>query len=365
MAALFLSHFGQFDRTNLPGAWSSTANQLEARAFLLKDVVFVVDDYAPGLLDTKELEIKASRLLRSQGNLSGRGRLRADLTERPARPPRGLILGTGEQHPPGQSILARTVLIEARRDGIDFDALALVQRDACRLPHAMSGYIAWLIPQLNKLPATLKQTFLDTRASINADGSHLRIPEALAHLWLGLSCGLSYAEEINACSPAEAQDLKNECWDALLEIGRRQGQIVEEKRPTRRFSQIISALLSQGRVTLVHKNDRRPNDAPEFLGWYDAMFLYLLPDPTAKVIAQFCRDSGEPSINHDRLRRDLHEEGISKTDVGRKTATIWISEGSKRVLQLDRAKIEELAGEDLVLGPNSSPVSSPVLTGYR
>jgi hypothetical protein len=84
------------------------------------------------------------------------------------------------------------------------------------------------------------------------------------------------------------------------------------------------------------------------------------------VIAQFCRESGEPlAINQDRLRRDLHDEGISKTDAGRKTATIWISEGSKRVLQLDRTKIEELAGEELVLGTNSSPVSSPVLTGDR
>ena len=48
IAALFLSHFGNFARTNLPGAWSSTANALEKRAFALKDVMFVIDDYAPG-----------------------------------------------------------------------------------------------------------------------------------------------------------------------------------------------------------------------------------------------------------------------------------------------------------------------------
>src|SRR5262249_17769108 len=43
LAALFLSHFGDFDRINLPGAWVSTANQLERRAFLLKDSIFVID----------------------------------------------------------------------------------------------------------------------------------------------------------------------------------------------------------------------------------------------------------------------------------------------------------------------------------
>src|SRR5262245_42923323 len=229
VTALSQAHFGEFERTSLPGAWSSTANQLERRAFLLKDVLFVVDDYAPGALDSKELEIKASRLLRAQGNLSARGRLRADLSERPACPPRGLIIATGEQHPPAQSILARTVLVEARRTGIDFDALTNAQRNQMLLSHALSGYISWLIPQMNDMPAVLKQTFLDTRASINADCAHLRIPEALAHLWLGLSCGLRYAEEIKACSSIEARDLKKKCWDALLEIGQRQGQIVEEK----------------------------------------------------------------------------------------------------------------------------------------
>ena len=101
LAALFLSHFGSFSETSLSGSWSSTANQLEHRAFVLKDVPFVIDDYAPSGLDSRELEAKATRLLRSQGNLSARNRLRADLTERPGFPPRGIIIGTGEQHPPG------------------------------------------------------------------------------------------------------------------------------------------------------------------------------------------------------------------------------------------------------------------------
>lgn len=112
IAALFLSHFGSFSESTLPGTWSSTANQLERSAFMLKDAPFVIDDFAPSGFDNRELETKAARILRAQGNLSGRGRLRADLTQRPAWPPRGLIIGTGEQYPNAQSILARTLLIE-------------------------------------------------------------------------------------------------------------------------------------------------------------------------------------------------------------------------------------------------------------
>jgi hypothetical protein len=37
LAALFLSHFGDFGRLTLPAAWASTANVLEKRSFVLKD----------------------------------------------------------------------------------------------------------------------------------------------------------------------------------------------------------------------------------------------------------------------------------------------------------------------------------------
>src|SRR5262249_16437007 len=128
LAALFLNHFGEdFDRLHLPGAWSSTANQLERRAFILKDALFVIDDYAPSGADARELELKAARVLRAQGNLAGRGRLRADLSDRPAFPPRGLILSTGEQRPPGQSIVARLLLIEMDPGTVDLGRLTEAQ----------------------------------------------------------------------------------------------------------------------------------------------------------------------------------------------------------------------------------------------
>ena len=145
LAALSLCHFGDFDRLHLPGSWVSTANALEHRAFVLKDTLFVIDDYAPRAgFDDRDLQGKAARLLRAQGNNSARGRLRQDTSERPDRPPRGFILSTGEQHPPGQSVLARTMIVELERGEIHFPGLDRAQAEAHRLPHAMAGYIEWL-----------------------------------------------------------------------------------------------------------------------------------------------------------------------------------------------------------------------------
>src|SRR5262249_61659531 len=120
------------------------AIQLEWTRLLLQGSLFVIDDSAPSALDHRELESKAARLLRSQGNISGRGRLRSDLTERPAFPPRGIIISTGEQHPPGQSLLARTLIIEVDGATINVDALTEAQQQSSRLAHAMAGYIEWL-----------------------------------------------------------------------------------------------------------------------------------------------------------------------------------------------------------------------------
>jgi hypothetical protein len=348
MTALFQCHYGAFDYTHLPGSWQSSANSLERRAFLLKDVPFPIDDYAPagaGAANTRELESKAGRLLRSQGNLSGRGRLRADLSDRPTFAPRGLIIGTAEQRPMGESIVARTVLIEACREEVDeiLPLLTIAQRKANRLPHAMAGYLLWLAPKMKELPALLKKNFDKIRTKISAEYAHLRIPGALAHLWLGFDLALIYAEEIGTCSSIEVQDLRQEGWQALIDVGRRQSRAVEEERPIRRFAEVLSSLLVQHRVTLLPKNEPHARFGEgAFLGWFDADWLYLMPEPTFKAISEFCRDSGELfPIRQNRLYSDLKEEGIANVDTGRSTATVSI-DGTKRVLQLNIKRLETL-----------------------
>ena len=96
---MFLSHYGHFERTQLPESWESTANALEEKAFTLKDMLLVIDDYAPEGLKARDFHSKATRLVRSTGNASGRARLTVDRAEAITFWPRGVILATGSSIP--------------------------------------------------------------------------------------------------------------------------------------------------------------------------------------------------------------------------------------------------------------------------
>jgi hypothetical protein len=346
LAALFQCHFGDFDRVTLPGNWESTANHLERRAFVLKDSLFVIDEYVPTGLNRREIETKASRILRGQGNLSGRNRLKSDLTERPAFYPRGIIISTGEEHPPGQSLLARTIVLELSREDIDIDLLTMLQQQACRFAHAMAGYIAWLAPQMDDMPQLLKETFLGTRAKATTGNEHLRIPEAAAHLWLGVHSALTYAQEIGAIGIEDAEGILEDCWNAFIAIGKDQATLVEEEQPTRRFLGVLHTMATQGRAIIKNREEAVPDPRPgvDFVGWRDADYLYLLPEATFQAVARFCHDTGDHLPRSERLKRDLKKDGISECDDDRLTRRVRVGNHLPRVLQLNISAIEREFG---------------------
>lgn len=360
IAALFLSHFGSFSESSLPGTWSSTANQLERSAFMLKDAPLVIDDYAPSGLDNRELELKAARILRAQGNLSGRGRLRSDLTQRPTWPPRGLIIATGEQYPSAQSILARTLLIEGNRSQVNLGALSQAQHESRILQHAMAGFITWLAPQMDDLPAILRSAYADARARATAGSEHLRLPGVLACLWIGLCYATRYALEVGAVQRSEATEIESECWDTLLQLGQQQARIIEGERPSQRFLTVLAAMLSQGRVVLLRR-DSRPEDyfgTGAVVGWQDGDYVYLISDAAYQAVARFCRDAGEFfPVRSERLFRDLNREGLTECAEGRNTATTRVGGQVRRVVQVKRAQVEALLGEAL---PGSATVVTTV-----
>lgn len=101
LAALCQQHFGaEMDASRLPASFASTGNSLQALAFHAKDALLVVDDFAPNERQGDgDLHQVAERLFRAAGNQQGRGRLVGNGRLDAPKPPRALVLATGEEVP--------------------------------------------------------------------------------------------------------------------------------------------------------------------------------------------------------------------------------------------------------------------------
>jgi hypothetical protein len=291
LAALAQRHFGRFDRKHLPCSWTSTENAIEGRLFHAKDVVCVVDDYAPrgDRWSQTAMERSAQRIVRSVGNQSSRGRLRSDLTHRPDRPPRGVIFATGEDLPPTSSIQARLVVVAVEKQQLDLAVVTEMQRSGDRLAQAMAGYISWLRPRFSDLAPELQAKFRDARGRFQGATGHMRQPEALAQLYLGMDMASQYFHEIGAITASEAEELRQATLATLDQVGKQQAEILEAADPAEIFMETLRDAFVQDRAVLVAPSVATTGGA---VGWADDEYVYLLPGAVQRLVFTARRDLG-------------------------------------------------------------------------
>jgi hypothetical protein len=357
LAALAQRHFGRFDRKTLPGSWTSTENALEARLFTVKDAIAVIDDYAPNA-DSRaqqELEKRAQRIIRGIGNRASRGRLRADLTQQPDRPPRGLVICTGEDLPTGHSIQARLVIIEVDRERLNLAVVTELQARGDRLAHAMRGYIEWLQPVIPALRKEMPARLGRLRSELYQVGSHLRQADALAQLRGAFELFLEFAEHVGALDATRAAELRATARHTLRGIGEAQSTVLRDLEPAERFMSVLGTLLEQRRVRLVQRGTSPRADDVEAVGWYDQDFAYLLPEAARRRVATFLRESGEAWAHSAHA---LHKALVRKGFVlpgpdARPEMQVRVGDGKRRVL---RVRLTALRGAHV---PDPVPAASP------
>src|SRR5215204_6576966 len=151
------------------------------------------------LLDSQRSHKEADRIFRAQGNNAGRGRLRPDGTSQPTKPPRGMMLGTGEDAPRGQSLQARLCLLEIKAGDMDWALLAKCQQDGAAgiYAQAMAAYVHWLAPRMEHLRGALTDEMTELRGQA-AQSPHKRTPEVMANLAIGFSYFLDFALDAGA-----------------------------------------------------------------------------------------------------------------------------------------------------------------------
>jgi hypothetical protein len=371
IAALLLSHFGNFSETSLPLSFESTSNALERSLFLLKDTVAVVDDWRPAVSrgDASEMDRKAQRLLRAVGNRQGRGRMTSDTTLRCSYSPRGVVVATAETLPEGpafESAAARALAVNITREDVNLKRLSELQRHKAALGTAMAGYVGWLVPQYDSLSRKLPlhRDELREEARRELDGSHPRTPDTVAALTIGLEMLRAYAVGVGALDCEEANKFLARSTAGVIEAARAHTEATKGGDPASRFIEVLRSLFAAGKAYAKDRetgkqpaaweelgweeNDDpsgemyRPKRGAEFVGWADTEYLYLDRETAYAAVAGFAQRGGIPfGIKPRSLWGALKRAGISLADSGRTDTTAWIGGKAKRVVQVPRTAIFE------------------------
>jgi hypothetical protein len=385
LAALAMQHVGAaFDRLHLPAQWSDTANYLERSAFDFKDVPLVIDDFAPtgSQIDIARLHATADRVLRGVGNRGGRGRMHADGTLRPDYPPRGLVIGTGEDAPKGHSVRARTLILEVAPGEVDRDRLTTAQADGRegRLVAGLAGYIQWLAARMPQLREELPAQVEALRAQARHHGSHARTPDAVAQMALGWSLFLRFATDVAALSPDDAVALFARVWAALGTTASHQAQHQVSEEPARHFIELLGSAIAGGFAHVASDGGTAPmtpepwgwrlkliggvdNERPEWqpqgtqAGWVTGDDLYLDLGAALTAVQRVGQATGSPiTVTSKTLAKRLAERGyLRSTDKAQGEVQV------RRTLQGQRRRVLHLAASAILLdesGQSGQPSQS-------
>jgi hypothetical protein len=366
-AALCEQHYGaEMDRLHLPASWSSTGNALEGIAFAAKNALLVVDDFCPtgSSGDVQRYHREADRLFRGQGNRAGRQRMQADTTLRPSKPPRGIILSTGEDIPRGHSCRARVLVLEVSLRDIDQTKLTACQRDAAagKYAAALAGFIRWLAPSYEELRQGLRKEVTDLRDLNKAEGLHARTPGMVADLLVGFRYLLRFAREVGAITSEEQADLWVRGVEALSQAAAEQSSHLGAAEPTGHFLRILAAAIASGRAHVAGPEGREPADLPAAwgwreitigggehapgewqpqgrrVGWVDGQDLYLEPEAAFAEVQELAGKQGESlPVTPRTLFKRLKEKGLlASWDENRERLTIrrTLESANRAVLHL-------------------------------
>lgn len=355
-AALALSHFGNFHGKNPPASFNDTGNQIRKKAFLVKDMPILVDDYHPvsSVQEKRQMAATAQTLSRAFGDGVDRGRLNADSTIKANTPPRSVAIITGEDLPAiGASGLARYFILDIDKEDIPVgDEMTEMQEMARRgyLQKAMRGYIIWLLKQADSLPERLHGMFLDFREDVRKEsrGQHDRAPETVACILIGYQLMLNYMRDLGLFDTETAVRMLREARGKLMESSRKQARDMESEKPTRIFLDALSELIESKQAGLKDLSlgpDQKQIflNTEKLIGYMDGDYYYLMPNVTFALVSRLCREQGTEfpvslKALYKHLRTDGILRGIGKEDNptrqkwidGRNTRLLWIPASEMR-----------------------------------
>ena len=355
VSALALSHFGNFNARNLPASFQDTANYVRKKAFLLKDMPIIVDDYHPvtSQQERRKREDTAQSLSRAFGDGSERGRMNSSLQLQEAMPPRCLAVLSGEDMPViGESGMARYYIINVGKEDVPLGEEMTSMQDMARdgyLQRAMRGYIEWLLPRMDSLPAQLNKRFKQYRAdaqkAVSEKGAHPRMPEVIAHLMIGYEQMALYMLHQGVMTEAEAGEAIEQAWRVIVANTCSQSEEAKDDRPSKMYLTALQELISTKTVfvRILTAQENSPPGGKQMIGYLDDTYYYLIPGMSYSVVSEVYRRKGmEFPLREKGLYKQMQEDNVLMPDLSAKRSTrIKLIDGrAQRLLWIPRRAID-------------------------
>ena len=316
MAALMLSHFGNFTHSTLPLTFRDTGNSVVERLFVSKDLPTVIDDFHPttgGYEETAMLKT-FQLIMRAFGDGTARVSLNQRRELKESKPPRGIGMVTAEYSPSiSESGIARCLEINVSPTDVNMDLLSSWQERARLggLGCSMKSYILWLESLIDteekqkKFVAELKIVF-ETMREMMRDKLlsskikfHDRVPEACAYLLTAFEYFTMFLLEKEIINQDEVNILCNEIFEITVSIAETQSKAVQSISVAEQFVQMVSTMISN-EIVCVPKKQNYFSNTNECIGFQDDDFYYLNMTITLKLVRKFCLEQGEmmpPKLN--------------------------------------------------------------------
>lgn len=356
LAAMMLSFFGKFTASELPLSFRDTANSILHNAFALKDVLTCIDDLHPSSrMEEQKMNGVAQAIMRAYGDRTGKGRLRSDATQMESRPPQGNAIITAEFAPDiGESGTARYFALELKGSEVDLQTLSAYQREAAggTFQRCMYAYTQWLKERFLQSEESkqefvhyLNSRFLSCREEFRKSGIHChsRVPEAVAHLQMGMDFFLLFLKEKQVMADESCAEIQQRFKEILYRLAARQAESIDQDKPTHKFIRKLYALLESDLAYVDDKNAPNELGFGTCLGYQDDTFLYLHSELCHKVVRKFCEEQGENfSCTHKSLLKALAEEGLILPGTNQNTRPVRVGSKQKRLLHLYREKAERI-----------------------
>lgn len=370
-ATLALNHFGQFS-SRAPASFLDTANSVRRKAFVVKDMPLLIDDYHPttSIQERKKMETMMQSLSRSFGNLVGRNRLNADGTVQVSMAPRCIAMMTAEETPMiGDSGVSRFYEVEIeigdipiplnegdKRNDEQFmernDALTdLQQRARCgELRVAMQAYIKWLQPQAEILPQQLDEMFIRYRAraihEFNGVRALGRTAEACAQLMIGLTYMVGFFQHLGMCDAETADATLENYWGIIVGNSSAQVRSSSDESAVQLFMSAITEMLASKTITVMDITPGCNGTSPGkgMAGYVDELNYYFMAETIYGAVVHFYRDQDRVfPASRAALFKQLRDQGIVQQvgSDGKSTKAKRTPDGkNQRLLWIPRWKLD-------------------------